>query len=784
VSGTELILPNGDVVPVRDRRAGHVLEQRDPRAATMRQGYVSPALPQVDEWNADQAFRFGYAMNVVAYRCVQIRARTMAAVPFVAGRRMGDATTINPNARLASLLGPPPGGPSPKLSATKLFRWTHAQKIVTGRRAWEIETDGAGVPVALWPLVAGQLKAVPSKGGNDWFRVFEYGQGPQKVRFKPEEVFYGWEPSGTDFRQAESEMQAARFDLSLVNLCDRHSIGFLRNNAVPAAIVTTTAFPNDDARRKFLRNWSAEYGGPENAGRVALNEVGDDGDGPVGDSIDVKVLGLSAKDSRLMEQRKELVREIAIALSTPFSKLDASGRTFDNAEVEDRTWWEDTLLPELVDLQDDINMQLAPRLGSEVGWFDLRGVRALARRVQPVTQSVGAPALLYARIMKINEARTDYGLDPLDDGDRFLTDDELATLQGWGMSGQADAATARAALVALEQRTVEPEPQPVVEHVEHEPETRVVDPEAVEQRRARVWRQTDATVRTLEGRWERAWGRLFARQLDSTLSRLTGKRGRQALGRAEVREGEPAPRIDVEQLFSREFWEAETAELASGLYEDVAAAAGTRLSIAYGLDFDLAADWVTDFIEARSNQLSGQVTATTYEAIQEQLSEGVTAGESIDDIAERIRGLFQQTYANRATTVARTEVISAYNGAATLGASTLPRDVVAAQEWIATRDGRTREEHAAVDGQLRPIGTAFEVGGATMAYPGDPSGGASNVVNCRCTVAFLTPEEYAEMAGAEPVKVPVGAARTAMRMIDPGQPFDELRFRRALEVAA
>ena len=40
----------------------------------------------------------------------------------------------------------------------------------------------------------------------------------------------------------------------------------------------------------------------------------------------MKVLGLSAKDARLVEQRKDLIHEVAIGLGTPFSKLDASGR--------------------------------------------------------------------------------------------------------------------------------------------------------------------------------------------------------------------------------------------------------------------------------------------------------------------------------------------------------------------------------------------------------------------------------------------------------------------------
>ena len=96
----------------------------------------------------------------------------------------------------------------------------------------------------------------------------------------------------------------------------------------------------------------------------------------------------------------------------------------------------------------------------------------------------------------------------------------------------------------------------------------------------------------------------------------------------------------------------------------MAAASLAAISARFGISFDVAAKWVADFIEARANKLAGQVTQTTYEAIQAALNEGVAVGESIDDLAGRIRTLFAQTYASRAETVARTEVISAYNGAA------------------------------------------------------------------------------------------------------------------------
>lgn len=751
---------------------------RDPRAATTGVGWTAPDLPQVEQWDADQAWRLGVLANVVAYRCIQIRANAGARIPLVAGRRLGDPTSIRPNAPIARLLGPPPGGPAPGLSASKLLRWTIAQEIVTGRRAWEIETADRrvdGRPVAFWPLVAAQLRAVPSTSGTQWFKRFHYGPVHDPVTLDPGLVFYGWSPSGLDFRQAESPLQASRFDLSLVQLCDRFSIGFLRNNAVPAAIITTTAFPDDDHRNRFLAAWRAEFGGPENAGRVALNEVGDDGDGPVGESIDVKVLGLSAKDARLVEARKEAMLEVAVSLGVPWSKLDASGRTFDNAEVEDRSFYEETVLPGLVDLQDDINMQLAPRLGDEVVWFDLRAVRALQRRMFTIGGG-DLPALLDRGVLLPNEVRGELSLDPVEWGDEPLTP----------------------AAPALPPAP-EPEPEPEDdededEEPEDEPrglpagEHRAVDPEQIEARRARIWRATDAAAQTVEARWERAWVRFFNRQRDATLARLRGKRGRQALGYgtdglpSETRA--PGDPVEAGDIFDRTYWTDEASELAVGLYEQAVGAGLDRLVALFEVAFDLQARWVEDFIQARANQLAGQVTATTYGLIQDELADGVGLGESIDQIADRIVNVFAQATEHRARTIARTEVISAYNGAAVLGASQLPPDVVAGQEWIATRDSRTRDAHASADGQIVPVGDPFVVAGYSARYPGDPALPASQTVNCRCAVAFLTPDEMAEMSERAPAKVEVRAARALLALVTPGE-FDELGFRRAaLEVAA
>lgn len=755
------------------------LNRRDPRGSTQRQAWQSSGdMPMVYEWDAATALRYGYLANVIAFRCVQLRANAVASIPIVAGRRMGDAKTINENAPITRLLGPPPGGPAPRLSASKLIRWTIAQEIVTGRRAWEIESDDNDVPIAFWPLVAAQLDAVASKGGVEWFTEFRYGSRHDPVKFKPKDVFFGWDPSGTDFRQAESVFQSARYDLSLVTMSDRYGLSFLKNNAVPAAVVTTTAFPDEAMKRAFERQWGAEFQGPDAAGRTMFNYVGGDGDGPVAESIDIKVLGLSAKDSRLIEQRKAAMAEIAIALGTPWSKLDASGRTFDNAEIEDRTWYEETILPDLTDLQDDINMQLAPRLGSDVCWFDLRGVRALQRKMVPMSQPVGAPSMVQSRIWKIDEARVDTGQEPLPngEGDRFLTDDEVILFLAPASAAAADSVVTPGLDPAKTPPALPPAPNlPAPDGTLTA--TREADPEVVEQRRAKVWRTADATAKGLEQRWERALRKLFERQAKAVLDRLAGKRGRRT-----VEQRDPSAQIDPSSIFDLAFWVQETSDVVDGLYEDVTAAGLARLSLAYSIHFDLSAPFVRQFIEQRTNQLAGPITQTTYDAIQSALVDGVEAGESIDDIATRVRSVFTQASETRAVTIARTEVIGAYNGAASLGASQLPADVVAGQEWIATRDGRTREAHASADGQIIPIGASFDVGGHQLAYPGDPAGGASNVVNCRCTVGFLTPEEFADETSRLPRQIERRTAIALLALVD--EHTDFVKWRRAAEEVA
>ena len=51
------------------------------------------------------------------------------------------------------------------------------------------------------------------------------------------------------------------------------------------------------------------------------------------------------------------------------------------------------------------------------------------------------------------------------------------------------------------------------------------------------------------------------------------------------------------------------------------------------------------------------------------------------------------------------------------------------KQWDATLDGRTRPSHARIDGEIRETDEEYSNG---LMFPGDPSGPAAEVINCRC----------------------------------------------------
>lgn len=97
---------------------------------------------------------------------------------------------------------------------------------------------------------------------------------------------------------------------------------------------------------------------------------------------------------------------------------------------------------------------------------------------------------------------------------------------------------------------------------------------------------------------------------------------------------------------------------------------------------------------------------------------------------EQIEGV-ESTWRNRAQRIGRTESTAALNAGAT---AAFKAEGINRKEWVSTLDPRTRDSHLAANGQVQGMFEPFVVGGALLQFPGDPSGPAEEVINCRCAM--------------------------------------------------
>lgn len=133
-----------------------------------------------------------------------------------------------------------------------------------------------------------------------------------------------------------------------------------------------------------------------------------------------------------------------------------------------------------------------------------------------------------------------------------------------------------------------------------------------------------------------------------------------------------------------------------------------------------------------------RVTETTRARIIDMVDSGYRDGLGQREVAKRIFDAVPEIARTRANVIARTET----HGAANYGATAAAREtgLPMMREWLSAEDHRTRQSHVDADGQKVGADEHFTVGDESLMHPGDPNGSPEEVINCRCSVAFIIDE--------------------------------------------
>jgi hypothetical protein len=156
--------------------------------------------------------------------------------------------------------------------------------------------------------------------------------------------------------------------------------------------------------------------------------------------------------------------------------------------------------------------------------------------------------------------------------------------------------------------------------------------------------------------------------------------------------------------------------------------------------------FVARYLAEVTNRLV-RVPDEVFDVVAGQVAQGAALGETLSKIVKRVDTVLSTTetprWQNRAVVIARTETMGALNGGRLDAFKAYAEDEDESLEklWLATEDRRTRPTHRAADGQRVPLGGAFTVGGFSIEFPGDPTGPAQEIIQCRCTMLLVEPGE-------------------------------------------
>lgn len=718
----------------------------------------------------------GYANSAVAYRCVAAIADNGSSVPLVVRRPNGEAIEGHPVAHLFNKR------PNPLMSA-RVFKSLLLQQLeLAGQSFVWLDRGETGLgDVTEMHLVFDQVDVIvdkplaqrPTTADVIGF-IIRRADGTQ-VPVLPEEMLWIRYPHPFDPLGCLAPWKAARHAVDM----DAYAREWQRQSYANGARPNGVVYLGDMGDQEFAAvkaAWRSSMQGPENAGKNLLVRSQPGGGRQSGSGIGYERLGFTPEEMDYLESRMANGAEVMLAFGVPHDYLSA-GTTYENRAAARATLWSDTITGKLEVIGSEIDLRMLP-LDSEEAEFDLSTVAALQEAQDSVANRTRAS--VYSDTLTIDEARAELGYDPLPNGigANTLTPYRAQFAPVQGAPGGDEARSWDADFSRVPQPT--PDVTAVVERAVESALARLLggtSPQVDARPTPRLERGDDtpsspsiadinASYDELERAGRRAVQALAREQAERVLrdfDRLMKKPERSAAWLEEIRahscalareqslvlvppdpEQVPAARltdmdvasgpegweerIRVRDLFDPGYWRRRTSAVLRPFVERAWKRGGASITGS----FDLDEPDVAEQLDARMEELAGQVTATTEQVLRSQiLAHGVAEGESVPELRARIQQVFTNLSDYRATMIARTETVGGYNAASFLAAL----DAGATRKtWLATNDQRTRETHRQANGKSAPMNKRFEL--TKSRWPADPTAPAAQSIQCRCALTF------------------------------------------------
>lgn len=639
-----------------------------------------------------------FGLHTWVYACANLIANSFSTIEFIPYLPKSDgAWEINEKHPFRKLLN----RPNPAMSGMELKRLVSLSSKLTGNAFIICDPAGSRTPTEIWPLQP--HKVTVKADSKNLIGGYIYNVNGHTQSLAVEQIIHVREATPTSLQYGQGSLTAVKNAVTSDMLADAWNRYFFGNNGRPDAILQSDTPISPEAQKKVAEAWKKSYGGPKNRGKVAILS-----------GMKYQEINRLHKDMDFVNLRKMLREEILAAFGVPQSMVGILDQAnYSNMKEQTKTFWTQTMIPEIRKFESVLTLRAAQITGDEktVIQADLSTVEALRADEQArasVAQTyvnIGIPLDQVIKALDLPfdaskiEPKEEPNPEPMDDEEDSQSDDEGDTKDGeegkkaMGTKQDLDMVWKRfdRALVPLEQSFIG-----VLRAYFRAQKKRVID--KFDEMADKLVPKDGKSVKSTE---------------DMAGSFFNFEKERDLFGRVVDRKIRKA-------------------------YYDFAVDMANRLTpgISFSVDERAAGQWIANKVLKLQQDVTRftqeQLTDAVVESVRDAVSTGLSQSETIDQIRERILETYNFAVESRAERIARTETV----GAANAGAMQAIKESSAPYKtWITSRDDRVRDAHAAMEGQTIKKDEYFVTpDGETLMFPGDPNGGPSAIINCRCNV--------------------------------------------------
>jgi HK97 family phage portal protein len=358
------------------------------------------------------------------YACVRVLSETVAQLPLIIYERLERGKERAVDHPLYRLLH---DQPNPLMTAFEWRETLMSHLALWGNAYCEIEMDGAGRPLALWPLRPDQMEDVRRKGDALTY-LYQLPDG-KRVVLRGEQVFHvrGLSPDGV--WGYSPIRQFARQLVGMGLAVETFGSAFFANGARPGGVLQHPGKLGDEAYANLRESWGARHEGVSNAHRVAILEEG----------MTFQAIGVPPEEAQFLESMKLNRTQIASIFRVPPHMIgDLERATFSNIEQQSIEFKTYTIEPWLVRWQQAINTRLMIEGERDTFFAEfltdalLRGDTASRYQAHAIGRQNGW--------LSANDIREIENMNPVDGGDVYLIPLNMvpAGEQGSGGAGETE----------------------------------------------------------------------------------------------------------------------------------------------------------------------------------------------------------------------------------------------------------------------------------------------------------------------------------------------------------